>query len=63
MGKLSLNKDGLVAVARTVAALLIGNSVIIPVVTEGKNPYWLVLFIIGMIVFCFVGLQWKESKK
>lgn len=39
---------GLATVLRTVAALLIGNSLIVPVLTESEARFWWVLFLVGV---------------
>lgn len=46
--RLKIDRAGIATVLRTTAALLIGNSIVVPVLTEGKSHYWWVLLSLGL---------------
>jgi hypothetical protein len=46
--RLKVDRAGIATVLRTMAALLIGNSIVVPVLTEGKSHYWWVLLALGL---------------
>jgi hypothetical protein len=45
---------------RTTGALLLGNSLVVPVLTEGKNHYWWILLIVGGILTVSSSFKDKE---
>ncbi len=45
---IGLDRAGLATVFRTTAALLIGNSIVIPVLTDGKAQLWWILLAAGV---------------
>lgn len=58
--RLTLDRNDVKGALRTAGALLLGNSIIVPVITGGKNPHWWILFVIGFILIV-IGSTKKES--
>ena len=46
---------------RTAAALMIGNSVVVPILTNGKAPLWWVLPIAGVTLMLAVSIKPKKE--
>lgn len=46
---------------RTAAALMIGNSVVVPILTNGKAPLWWVLPIAGVTLMLAVNIKPKKE--
>jgi len=42
--------EAIKACLRTVAALLLGNSLIVPIISNGQNSHWWILFLIGAML-------------
>jgi hypothetical protein len=59
--RLKIDRQGFATVFRTTAALLIGNGVMAPILTEGRSRYWWVLLVLGawLIIVANVKLERK----
>lgn len=60
--QLNVDKAGLVTVFRTAAALLLGNSIVIPVLTEGRAHYWWVLLAAGIGLMIVTNIKIERKK-
>lgn len=47
---------------RTAGALLIGNTFVVPVLTDGKSRWWWVLLIAGIVILIWSSLKPKSEK-
>lgn len=52
---------GFLTIIRTTSALLLGNSVVIPVLTDGKAHYWWVLLLAGFICTIFSTIRIERN--
>lgn len=46
--RLKVDRAGFATVFRTLAALLIGNGIVVPVLTDGRAHYWWALLLLGL---------------
>lgn len=59
----SVDRAGFATVFRTTAALLIGNSIVIPVLTDGKAHLWWVLLAAGLALMIGANIKIERSPK
>lgn len=60
--RLKIDRAGFATVFRTVAALLIGNSIVVPVLTEGRSPYWWVLLALGVLFIIGTNVKFERNQ-
>jgi hypothetical protein len=58
-----IDRNGFATVLRTMAALLIGNSLVVPVLTEGRSRYWWVLLVVGVIGMIVTNVKLERRPK
>jgi hypothetical protein len=61
--KISLDRAGFATVFRTTAALLIGNSIVIPVLTDGKAHLWWILLAAGLALMIGANMKIERGPK
>ena len=61
--RLKIDRAGFAAVFRTVAALLIGNSIVVPILTEGRSHYWWVLLALGVMFIIGTNVKFERNPK
>jgi len=54
--KVNVDRTGIATVSRTTSALLLGNSIVIPVLTEGRSHYWWVLLAAGACIMVLTNI-------
>lgn len=61
--RFKVDRAGFATVLRTTAALLIGNSIVIPVLTEGRAHYWWVLLFWGVVGIIVTNVKVERGQK
>ncbi len=61
--RLKIDRAGFATVFRTVAALLIGNSIVVPILTEGRSHYWWVLLALGVMFIIGTNVKFERNPK
>ena len=59
----NVDRTGFATVFRTFAALLMGNGIVVPVLTEGKSHYWWVLLVTGICAMLVVNMKVERRSK
>lgn len=54
---MKIDKEAVKAAGRTAGALIIGNSVVIPVLSKFENPYWWVLVLAGSVIIAITTIS------
>jgi hypothetical protein len=60
--RLKIDRAGFATVFRTVAALLIGNSIVVPILTEGRSHYWWVLLVLGVMFIIGTNVKFERNQ-
>jgi hypothetical protein len=61
--RLKIDRAGFATVFRTVAALLIGNSIVVPILTEGRSHYWWALLALGVMFIIGTNVKFERNPK
>lgn len=61
--RLKIDRAGFATVFRTVAALLIGNSIVVPILTEGRSHYWWVLLALGVLFIIGTNVKLERNPR
>lgn len=59
--KRNVDRAGFATVFRTFAALLMGNGIVVPVLTDGKAHLWWVLLVTGIVVMIAVNVKFERK--
>lgn len=59
--RLKIDRAGFTTVFRTVAALLIGNSIVVPILTEGRSHYWWILLVLGVMFIIGTNVKFERN--
>jgi hypothetical protein len=60
--RLKIDRAGFATVFRTLAALLIGNGLVVPVLTDGKSHYWWVLLLVGLFFMMVTNIKVERGQ-
>lgn len=61
--RLKIDRAGFATVFRTLAALLIGNGIVVPVLTDGKAHYWWALLLLGLFFMIVTNINVERGQQ